>query len=438
MLIVASLATIATSWEPAEITSEHAGESFQLSPDASRVSIPFVFEVPDAQRAEGNWYASFDLTLVWRGVSDEDRRLTYRMVNTGGAEIASGTISESRHLTCRTECIGSSELVIAWPEDVPSGSVTVDWLARAVWSFERRIPDGAELAFRVTDPVADPSPVIIGSGRIGKPASEGVSPVHRQRLDITAPADSVLWLEIPDLNEGSGRAASLRADVGPQRIALHAGDSVKVPAPASCQSPCSWTVDLTLVDESLRYDAAPWALWRLVDASIEPVDATVDAADVRPPSLTATLSGGPMTIGRNDRTSVRLRLEVDREALAVGDFELVAPQVVLSLRTPIRDGSGLETDGRFIRAIDLTPPGGPVRQRDETLYAESLTRDRPLTIQALVECTRNGCRLDFEITFEGADLGRSGVEFEWSVTAELPYPFASDVPERAHMRLEER
>lgn len=434
MVAVASVAVVATSPPFSELRQDHDGISFEVSPDANEVRLPFEFEVSDAARQAGG-LASFRFSVVWRGVDpSEGPVLEVAVVNVRGDWVTSASRADDIYLSCSTECFGGGEVLITWPPDLDHGGATVDWTAKAAVSFDSDSPpEGATLQFSIVDP---PAPVseIVAEGQVSSRNPQEPRIVSRQRVELTADRPGgEYWLEVSDIHPPvqEGQPAVFMTTSGSTTRLEEAG-SVLVSFPPNCE-PCTWSADLVVVHESTR----AWVDWRLRNIGT-PDTATVETVDTTAPELETHIEGGQITLRGNERTVVPVRLDVSAAAVNVADFEELAPHVMMHLNTIVEDATTEFPGGaRFERQIisDVSPGSGQLTWANSPVYNNTHATQPPMTKPAKLECSASGCWLDFQVAFETVDFRRGSITFTWDLNAALSYPFATEVPVGADMSM---
>ena len=443
MVVVAALATIATSPPSSEIREEHLGLTFDLAAEATEMRLPFEFSISEPARDGESWAVDFDFAMVWRNVDEEDRLLEVRVLGADGQTVQSQVGPTELGLSCREECLGGGEVVLTWPAEVTEGSVTVDWQASANASFETDVvPEGAVLSFSVADPPTRSASQRVTSGTIEvwPDFREKRRVVARQRVQIVADDTSAEhWLELTGLSQGLPEDSYFYVLADESRTRLTEAGSTRLEPPEGCSLPCEWSVDLLLVDENAHYNPAE-AGWRLTQSGGDPSEVTVVDGDIA--TVAATVSGGPVTLGDDEQISTRVSLEVDPEALSVEDFDIHRPQVVLTLRTIVDESqTQLPDRGSFGVAIRGLAPRDSTRVSAEqtSIYSNEINTDRGnVSVPAILDCTGSGCRLEFQVEYDTENLGSGQVTLTWELTGELPYPFAQRPPAGAAMSMETR
>lgn len=207
--------------------------------------------------------------------------------------------------------------------------------------------------------------------------------------------------------------------------------------------PCSWSIGLHLIDESAvpeRREYVDWRLRRVGEGS--PI--TAEVVNATPPSVTTGLDGDRVTLEGDEPVAVPLRLELDVATLG-DDFTDTSPQVLLQAHATVDlEESSFPDDGWFSQSLVVPPSPHEYRHpAAQGAFGTGIRGHRPLgelttAAPALLTCDGNRCSLDFELEHDVRDFGRHQVVFEWSVTAELFYPFADEPPPGAELTLTRR
>jgi hypothetical protein len=437
MLLAGSMAVIATSPPFSELHEEHEGLAFDVVPGAE-VKLPFELDVSDAARNGDGWGAHFVFSVVWRGADSAERTLEITVVNAQGETVATEAGSDNLRLSCRDLCIGGGEVVIRWPSRVDHGEATVDWNAGAEATFNSdEVPEGATLRFTISDPPIESRLRELATGVLsnGRPFERRV--VSRQRITInTDDPTGEYWLEIPELWTGYAPGAVFYVITAETRTRLDEAGSIPLLSPPGCGSPCVWSIDLVLVDESFRYDDAARVTWRLTQVGSS--TATAESVDLPVASVEAHLAGGPVTLNGDERVSIPVRLDVEPETTTIADFEEHSPQVLLTLRATVdEEATNFPDRARLEQQIGglVNPHNENIHGRSSPLYDDTFADRRPAITPAKLDCVQDVCSLEFEVGFETVGFGRGSVTLTWDLTAELFYPFATSVPAGAEMSL---
>lgn len=434
------MAVIATSQPYAELSEVHEGLSFDVVPGAE-IRLPFELEVSDAARSGAGWAIHFVFSVVWRGVDSAERTLEIIIVNARGETVASEAGSDNLRLSCRDLCIGGGEVVIRRPSRVDSGEATIDWNAQAVAAFDSgEVPEGATLRFTISDPPVESRLVELTNGVLSNDNLGELRSVSRQRITIDAgDPTGDYWLEVPEFSTGYGPGATLYVIAAETRTRVAESGSIPLLSPPGCGSPCVWSIDLVLVEESFRYDNTVRATWRLTQSGSSA--ATAESVDIPASSIEAHLAGGPITLNGDEGMSIPVRVDVDPEATTLADFEEHPPQVLLTLRATVdAEATDFPDRGRLEQQIGglVNPHNENIRDVSFPLYDNTFADRRPATTPAKLDCAGGVCSLEFEVGFETVGFGRGSVTLTWDLTAELFYPFASSVPAGATMSLSQQ
>ncbi len=450
MAVIATVATIATSPPYSELSERHEGAAFDLGPDRSEVRIPFRTAVSDSVARKGAWGTRFDVRAVWRAVPPERRVLEVALVGPDGAllkpstgVVHSTTAADRVLMFCREECLVDAELVVSWPA-ADAGSATVDWSVELSAEFDTDSPpEDALLVIEAADPPDDMRSAVVGSGLLEMSfATRPITARQTVQLTMADPA-AELWLEVAAIVENDATPTAFVAVTDRERTRLAEGESLRLEPPAGCAMPCSWSIGLHLIDESAvpeRREYVDWRLRRVGEGS--PI--TAEVVNATPPSVTTGLDGDRVTLEGDEPVAVPLRLELDVATLG-DDFTDTPPQVLLQAHATVDlEESSFPDDGWFSQSLVVPPSPHEYRHpAAQGAFGTGIRGHRPLgelttAAPALLTCDGNRCSLDFELEHDVRDFGRHQVVFEWSVTAELFYPFADEPPPGAELTLTRR
>jgi hypothetical protein len=324
--------------------------------------------------------------------------------------------------------------VITWPPNFDHGEATVDWTATATVSFDTNSPpEGATLQFSIVDPPATVSE-IVAEGQVGSWGPQEFRIVSRQRVEITVDRPiGEYWLEVSDIHPAVRESRpAVFITTGGSTTRLDEAGSVLVSFPPGCR-PCVWGADLVVVHEYNR----SWVDWRLRNVGA-PGSATVEAVDTTTPEIETHVEGGQITLQGDERVVVPVRLDVSAESVNVADFEELEPHVMVYLNTMVDEATTDFPDGaRFERQIsgEVSPRSGQLTWVGSSVYDNTYATRPLMTRAAKLGCSSSGCWLDFDVAFETVDFRRRSITFTWDLSAVLSYPFATEVPTGADMRM---
>jgi hypothetical protein len=429
VLVVASVAVIASSPPFSELIERRDGDPFELDRENPVVRVPFEFYVTEPAREE-SWSFALSIGVVWRGVPESEQRLTVSLVDSKGQEVIKSSGATSLYLTCREECLGGGEFLAEWPIGIAAGEATVTWSATAMASFDRdQPPDGAAISLAVGSPPRPSQSVLLISESAD---TSRVNPdiVMRRRVGLTArDLDAEYWLELQRVGYGPYKT-SFFVVIDQSTTRLAAGESIRLSPPVGCAAPCHWTVDVVVVDESQRANGGGGATWGIRQVGGSETGFARPATILPVPSTAIHLSGTAISIEGDNSLSIPVRLEVAPEAMTVDDFRAIERQVLVTLEANVDPAtSSFRSGARLDVRIDGYPQFGSTASLSADLTPH------PATTPARLECRASGCVLDFAIEFETADFRRGAVTFDWELNVELSYPFADTVPAGADMEL---
>jgi hypothetical protein len=204
-IVVALIATLATSREPASIGNTVEGHPLLLTPERPLAAVGFVFEANAAGFDESRrTLLAFDFEAFWSDVpASQAAALTPNLVKIIGPPLGErGFIERSEQLVCfGADCLGTYQARFRWPPDLHIGSVRVEWSVTADISYDRSDPpEGARAQVRVERPVDIDAPVRIFEGEA---TLDGEQPIVRDTLRVRSEAP------IPEKGRDHGEVTAL-------------------------------------------------------------------------------------------------------------------------------------------------------------------------------------------------------------------------------------
>lgn len=360
VLVVAVVASLATSPAHSELTHAVDGQPFILSPDHPEASVRF--EVAARGETHGDargGSVSLERTITYRDVADDVDLAAFPVEVSVEGPLETKVSAQLRGSSdCDpASCLsGEYEATFRWPEALDHGSARVTWSPTVWLSWDRSSPPGgAEATVSGVQHASLPAAATtIATGTLRGPLTVQDVTIHTLR---PLPADA-LRLELPasDADRDPDGLQLFLLDDGPR--ALRHGTSTVLPLPTDCVSaPCTSTV--RLVARARADDASSSASYELtVDGDEGVVEVVTE--DRRPttlpipvPDLPPIELAPPTGDERTSSHELRLRMDVPAEAIAP-DGELTAP--LLGVTVTVQDPVGPDTSDVRVRGF-----GGRVR-----------------------------------------------------------------------------
>jgi len=291
MVLLALVATVATSQARGRVERSAVGPTFTLSPDRplARATVS-VWASEETLADAGEGAVTFDVAQVW-SAGERGAAVAMDVVKTSGEPLDTAVSTTSCFGT--DACTGTYEVTFRWPDGMPDGWVRVSWSARLFLEMGSSPLDDAGLTIssgsasgsRTT--VGPPIQVALGSVRA---ATLGAFEI---RADHFPPDAASPRLELVGLDPASTRPARVHVEIleaeGPRR--LTPGRPIEIDLPARCgDEPCSLPISYQAWGEgraaaasvTLRVtvpDAAPDLELRGLDAPRVPAIRAVAALD---------------------------------------------------------------------------------------------------------------------------------------------------------------
>lgn len=311
VVAVAAVAALASSPddEGSWIDARPASGTVTLTPDRPEVRIPFVVE---ASAEADDWGLGVLITIPSIWVGEGDPALTRgpdASVEDQSGEVKAGTYGRNETaVSCDIRCLGSNELVLRWPDELPDGSLTVDWTIAATMAFAtEEPPDGAAvtLVAEASDPTSGPvaawtigvdgnRPMLVGDFHVvtTAPLAPGVLRVQRRTDQPGDPAfvqiqQSIEWSDLPP-GRGIEIVVPAACDHGPCEFDIRTSASV-----ASLAQYGVATVELFAsgVDESVEATLVESESWRSSPGAADTTVFVDPATDYIPISINVEVSG---------------------------------------------------------------------------------------------------------------------------------------------------
>lgn len=429
LVVVAALASIATTPPPEDVSVREAGPRVELS--AEQPEALLVVEIqPNAEAAPApRKVVLVRATPVWSGQAaveetEETEPLEGR-VPAGGftttvavpsaAEVlelevldADGGVLEigtGESLRCEGEACAGLAAVRFRLLDPTLGTLVVNWELEARFHFgEGQVPRDADIAiaFGEMDPGVT---AVAASGTVAADRNRDRYDLRAVRIQIHAP-------------EGVPPDAELRFEPLDTRVTavLHEAQSVHrlvermsvpvTPPDACLQGACDWS--LLVIG-----DLVDWQLVAPPEIGLE-----VGVAEVTPVELASEpVTGRPVRMGPDEQVRLVATVEVDPSVVAGPDFEgigvLAAVEFTMTWDDP---------DANLIVSRDT---GFTATRRDSTLVASN-----PLPL----DCDALRCRGVTDIVVFFSQQGEGTVT--WIAQAYIPFLFTGQIPEDAVLVLE--
>lgn len=190
-IVVALIATLATSQAQVSIGNTVDGHPLLLTPERPLAAGGFLFEANAAAFNEPiRVLLTFDFEPFWSDVpAGRAPALTPNLIKIAGPPLGGRGFIElrSEHLVCfGARCLGTYEARFHWPPDLDIGSLRVEWSVTADISYYGSDPpDGAHAQVRVERPVDFDAPVRIFEGGV---TLDGEQPIVRDILRVRSEA----------------------------------------------------------------------------------------------------------------------------------------------------------------------------------------------------------------------------------------------------------
>lgn len=448
-IVVALIATLATSRAPVSIGNTVEGHPLLLTPERPLATAGFLFEANAAAFDEPiRVLLTFDFEPFWSDVpAGRAPALTPNLVKIIGPPLGERGFIELQpeHLVCfGADCLGTYQARFRLPPDLDIGSVRVEWSVTADISYYGSDPpDGARAQVRVERPVYFDAPVRIFEGEI---TLDGEQPIVRDILRVRSeapiPEKGALAVELGEFyvnlfGPDVVFVTLVQDDKSPQR--LRPSTSTPLDIPKRCRNgPCSFSLSLVTELRTPENDTAGGFRWGLTSQGVPaPVEVTPEEQAL--PVLTDRVSLGIVHLeaqSESDRYHVAIR--VSEAALPLAEFGHSEPviQAVLSFN-PTQKTLEFPDEGQL--EMRFWFPSTPTDLRHHPPFEAH--RSRPnLNGDPVSFIVPNKCGSDvackFELILRFATTGPNSsfegpIELEPTLDVLIAYPITDRVPEGA-------
>jgi hypothetical protein len=453
MIVVASIASVATTPSRPTLTAEEKGSPILLSPEHPSVAARFEFEAnPAAFRRYQSLGVHVDYRTFWYGLAAKaPPQLEAELVKVSGPPLSPWNL---QHLSCGAvpACVGVYELTFSWPKRLTSGSVRVEWTVSAEIGYSGSdTPRGGVVRVRLEHPRdrGDP-PERFFEHRADVGGQEPiVAQEVRLKLSRALSPGTALALELQDLGESSERLGVSSEPLivgfllqrGRRAVDLPVQVAVPVQVPSGCfTSACS--IPFELVVRLIRPEdgLGSGVLWALT--ATRPLDDIRVSVESRPiPILSEEAVFGLLRLrGDGVSRSLMARVRIPREALPLREFAPTDPVIRGQLWLNARaDTLRFPENGQL--EMQIRYPDGP---RDPykpyivtaTIYREYILSDVPESFIVPNRCQPGrSCTFRIHIELETRGFVGGVVDLEPSLGVRLAYPLTRSVPDRNLIKL---
>jgi hypothetical protein len=427
LVVVASLASIATSPPVEDIWVTESGPRVELSAERPEATVTVEVQPnPEAARAPRKT-VTVRATPVWSGQGAGDETVETEPLE--GRVPAQGTttaivpptaevlelaaldtdrgvlaVATGERLRCEGENCAEVAAIRFRLLDPTPGILVINWELNAIFHFGEQVPPDADvsIAFGEMDPGVT---AVAASGRVA-------ADIHRDRYDFRAvriqihapqgvPPDAELRFEPLDTGLIAVLHEAVDAHLLVERI------SMPLTAPERClQGACDWSLLVVgnLVD------------WQLV--APPEIGVEVGVAEVTPVELASeSVTGEAIQLGPGETVRLAATVEVDASVLDGPDFE----------------GLGPLTAVEFTLAWD-DPEANLIISRESGFKAARLDSTVVATDQVAFDCDDLRCRATTEIIISFSQQ-RAGT-VTWQARAYVPFLVTNQIPEGAAVDLE--
>jgi hypothetical protein len=452
-IVMALIATLATSRAPVSIGNTVEGHPLLLTPKRPLAFAGFVFEANAAAFDEPiRILLAFDFEPFWSDVpAGGAPALTPNLVKIIGPPLGERGIVESRSggLVCfGADCLGTYQARFRWPPNLHIGSVRVEWSVTADISYARSDPpEGAHAQVRVEQPVDIDAPVRIFEGEI---TLDGEQPIVRDTLRVRSeapiPEKGALAVELSEFYVNPFGpdvvfVTLLQDDTSPQR--LRPSTSTPLDIPKRCRNgPCSFSLSFVTELRTPENDTDAGFRWGLTSHGLRAaVEVTPEEQAL--PVLTDRISLGIVHLedqSESDRYHVAIR--VSEAALPLAEFGQSEPviQAVLSFNPTQRT---LEFPDEGQLEVRFWFPSTPTDLRHHPSFEAHRSRPNlkgtPVSFIVPNECDSDiACKVELILRFAttGPNSSFEGpVELEPTLDVLIAYPITDRVPEGADLEV---
>jgi hypothetical protein len=452
-IVVAMIATLATSRAPASIGNTVEGHPLLLTPERPLATAGFVFEANAAAFDEPiRTLLAFDFEPFWSDLpAGGAPALTPNLVKIIGPPLGERGFIESRseRLLCfGADCLGTYQARFRWPPDLHIGSVRVEWSVTADISYDRSDPpEGARAQVRVERPVDIDAPVRIFEGEI---TLDGERPIVRDTLRVWSgapiPEKGALAVELGEFyvnlfGPDVVFVTLVQDDTSPQR--LRPSTSTPLDIPKRCRNgPCSFSLSLVTELRTPENDTDAGFRWGLTSQGL-PAAVEATPEDQALPFLTDRVSLGIVHLeDQSESGRYHVAIRVSDAALPLAEFGQSEPviQAVLSFN-PTQETLEFPDEGQL--EVRFWFPSTPTDLRhapplEAHRYRPNL-EDNPVSFVVPNECDSDmACTWELILRFAttGPNSSFEGpVELEPTLDVLIAYPITDRVPEGADLEV---
>lgn len=407
LVIVAALASIATSPEDPTVSVRVDGPRFELSPDQPEMTVEVeVVPTPEAESAPDK-RVHLRATPVWTNGNETSGSLPRpaEFLETVALDREGRVMATGREsFLCDHPCGDLAAVRFRLLESAPERLI-VNWTVEPsfTWESEDDVPREAELAVEF-GPVSDGTSDVVADARLDADRDSRYD-FGATRIQIHAPegvtAEPGIRFEPLRAREGS----VLHGPVETHPIEHR--KSITVEAPDRCRpgTSCDWS--LLLVGDGLE--------WQLV--APPELELVVGLDKVTPVELASeVVTGEPLRLGPGEEGAISLALSVESSYYEGRDFEVVGPVVAVEFRLAWDDPDASLSFG----------DSGVAALRDGSI--------RVGAIQLAPSCRADSCVAWFDLPVSFRDQAEGVVE--WEVQAFIPFLWSGSIPEDGRIELQ--
>jgi hypothetical protein len=448
-IVVALMATLATSRAPVSIGNTVQGHPLLLTPERPLAVVGFLFEANAAAFDESlRTLLAFDFEAFWADVpASQAPALTPDLVKIIGPPLGERGFIEagSEQLVCLgADCLGTYQARFRWPPDLHIGSVRVEWSVRAEISYgSSDPPEGAHAQVRVERPVDIEAPARIFEGEI---RVNGEQPIVRDTLRVRSeapvPDRGALAVELGEFQVNSFGpnvvfVTLVQDDKSPQR--LRPSSSTPLDIPKRCRNGrCSFSISLVTELRTPENENAGSFRWGLTSQGLRAAVEVTPEEDALP-VLTNRVSLGLVHLeGQSESERYHVAIRVSEAALPLAEFGQSEPviQAVLSFN-PTQKTLEFPDEGQL--EVRFWFPSTPTDLRYHSPYEAHRSRPNlggnPVSFIVPNECGSDAaCKLELILRFatRGPNSSFEGpVELEPTLEVLIAYPITNRVPDGA-------
>jgi len=452
-IVVALIATLATSRAPASIGNTVEGHPLLLTPQRPLATAGVLFEANAAAFDEPiRILLAFDFEPFWSDVpASQAPALIPNLVKIIGPPLGEQGFIESRseQLVCfGADCLGTYQARFRWPPNLHIGSVRVEWSVRAEISYALSDPpEGARAQVRVERPVDIEAPARIFEGGI---TVDGEQPIVRDTLRVRSeapiPDKGALAVELGEFQVNPFGpnvvfVTLVQDDKSPQR--LRPSSSTPLDIPKRCRTgPCSFSLSLVTQLRTPENDTAGGFRWGLTSQGL-PAAVEVTPEEQAFPVLTDRVSLGLVHLeDQSESERYHVAIRVSEAALPLAEFGHSEPviQAVLSFNPTQRT---LEFPDEGQLEVRFWFPSTPTDLRHHPSFEANRSRPNleglPVSFIVPNKCGSDvACKVELILRFAttGPNSSFEGpVELEPTLDVLIAYPITDGVPEGADLEV---